>query len=37
MKLSNLKKTLVVSAFGLAVLFGVSESANAQTWKQAQK
>ena len=37
MRLSTLKKTLAVSAFGLAVLFGVSENANAQTWKQVQK
>lgn len=37
MRLNNLKKTLAVSAFGLAVLFGVSENANAQTWKQVQK
>jgi flagellar biosynthesis/type III secretory pathway protein FliH len=37
MKLNNLKKTLAVSALGLAVLFGASENANAQTRKQVQK
>jgi flagellar biosynthesis/type III secretory pathway protein FliH len=37
MKLINLKKTLAVSALGLAVLFGASESASAQSWKQVQK
>ena len=37
MRLNNLKKTLAVSALGLAVLFGASESTNAQTRKQIQK
>lgn len=37
MKFISLKKTLTVSALGLAVLFGMSESANAQTRKQIRK
>lgn len=37
MRLNNLKKTLMVSALGLAALLGVSENANAQTRKQVQK
>lgn len=37
MKLNNLKKTLAVSALGLAILFGASETTNAQTRKKVQK
>jgi flagellar biosynthesis/type III secretory pathway protein FliH len=37
MNLNKLKKTLTISALGLAVLFGAGESANAQSRKQIQK
>jgi flagellar biosynthesis/type III secretory pathway protein FliH len=37
MKLNNLKRTLLASAFGLAALLGTGEIANAQTNKQIQK
>ena len=37
MKLNNLKKTLAASALGLAALFGVTETADAQTGRQIQR
>ncbi|HQU81763.1 MAG TPA: hypothetical protein PKY59_01475 [Pyrinomonadaceae bacterium] len=37
MKLFNLKKTMAVTAFGLAAIIGMSDTANAQTRKQVQK
>lgn len=37
MKLYNLKKTLLASAFGLVALFGTSEVSNAQTRRQIEK
>lgn len=37
MKLNNIKRTLLASAFGLAALFGTSEIANAQNNRQIQK
>ena len=37
MKLNNLKRTLLASAFGLAALLGTSEIANAQNNRQIQK
>jgi flagellar biosynthesis/type III secretory pathway protein FliH len=37
MKLNNLKKTVLTSVFGLAVLVGSGEFANAQTNKQIRK
>jgi hypothetical protein len=37
MKLHNLKRTMLASAFGLAALLGTSEITNAQTNKQVRK